>query len=248
MVDGVDQSITQVLEMGKDVTLLTGDKMSSAVEIGLTIGLIRHASDYVHLESIDDFRLQSTNSRDVCYVINGRLLAHVACSRCLGRLLGSGGNGGSGGSAGRRIIYRASPNGKQVYIEMLQKDHRRSTMMIGDGSNDLAALIQANVGVCIRHGDANLGVQNVAEWVIEDWTQIPLLLSHTPVARRTIAHLTQWVLMKHMITAFMLLSLLVYSGFQQVQDPISPFVMSGLNSVAFIAACLYCRYTGALGQ
>ena len=48
------------------------------------------------------------------------------------------------------VIYKASPNTKQLYISFLQKNTDKEIMMIGDGSNDVSAIVQANIGIGIK--------------------------------------------------------------------------------------------------
>ena len=105
VVKDVNQSIHTVL-LGKDFTMLTGDKMTSAVEIGQTIDLIK-GSHFRSIESLED--LDDNTCDDVCYLINGRLLEDMIASEhthLFARVIQN---------SRKRIIYRASPNGKQVF-------------------------------------------------------------------------------------------------------------------------------------
>jgi len=240
VIEGINQSIDTILEMGKDFAMLTGDKMSSAVEIGKTIGIIKHDNDVTAVDNIDDLTEGNFNE-DKCYIINGRLLEDIICSNKTTQLAVIIQN------SKRRIIYRASPNGKQLFISFLKKWFNRETMMIGDGSNDISAIVQANIGVGIER-DNNHNVQNIAEITIDNWNKIPQLLTDFKEKQSIIKNVAQWVLMKHMITAFALLVILMASRFENIRDPASPYIMSILNGFMFICMCVYCQYTNIIGH
>ena len=53
VVDGIHDSIKSLLNDGKDFSLLTGDKMTSAIEIGEIIGLIENKRMIV-IDKIED--------------------------------------------------------------------------------------------------------------------------------------------------------------------------------------------------
>ena len=75
----------------------------------------------------------------------------------------------------KRIIYRATPNLKQLYVSTLQSMFKEDVMMIGDGTNDLSAIMTSNVGVGIV-GENDM-IQKVSDIIIENWNVIPLLLN-----------------------------------------------------------------------
>ncbi len=238
VIDGIDQSIKEVLSMGKDFAMLTGDKMSSAIEIGKTIGIIENDDDIIVIDTIENLT-DCSHLNGKCYAINGRLLEEIIYSNkttLLSMIIQN---------SNKRIIYRASPNGKQIYISFLKKWFQKETMMIGDGSNDISALVQSNIGIGIKQ-DNNYNVQNVAEIVIDNWNKIPQLLRDFTEKQSIIKNIAQWVLMKHMITAFMLLVVLMASRFENIRDPASPYIMSILNGFMFICMCIYCQYTNII--
>ena len=104
----------------------------------------------------------TNNFHDYTLILNGRLLD--VCENIINLLELSR----------KKITFRASPNGKQIYISMMQKinyDSGGGVMMIGDGSNDIAALIQSNIGISIGK-EGNNNVKNVSEIVIDNWCKI----------------------------------------------------------------------------
>ena len=237
IVDQIDQSISHLLKAGKDVSILTGDKMSSAVDIGKTVGIIDPGTQIIIIENLDDIYNNITqSSSNLCYAVNGRLLESILNTNktsIFASLLSN---------TNRKIIYRASPSGKQLYVSFLQNWFKKEVMMVGDGSNDVSALIQSDIGVGINK-DNNYNVQNVAEIVVNNWNQLPQLLEDFKDKRHIINNVSQWVLMKHMITAFMLLTILLISQFEKIRDPASPILMAIFNGLMFICMCVYCKYT-----
>lgn len=77
-------------------------------------------------------------------------------------------------SSNRKIIYRAQPDTKQKYISYLQKEFEKPVMMIGDGSNDVSAIIQADIGIGVI--GENKTIQKVSDIVVNNWIVIPSLI------------------------------------------------------------------------
>ena len=117
--------------------------------------------------------------------------------------------------------------------------------MIGDGSNDMASIMQANIGICIGRQD-NMGVQHISDMVIDNWNKIPQILYDCNQKQKLITNIVGWVLMKHMITAFALVSMLLISNFELIRDPASPYIMSLLNGCMFSCMMIYCQYSESL--
>jgi magnesium-transporting ATPase (P-type) len=241
VVDGVDKTIKNLLSKDKYITLLTGDKMTSAIEIGETVGLIR---DWVNLISIDNIEDLDTVSlkfsssfvpgtKQNILLLNGRLLETITTNNRRSNLYLLIKN------IKVHIIYRASPSGKQIFIAFLQEEFiEAEVMMIGDGLNDRAAIIQSNIGLAVRKVN-NAKVQNIADIVIDSWTQLDKLLIDCQEKQNIIQNVILWVFMKHMITTSMLLSILVLSDFQKVQDPAHPIIMLIFNGIMFLSMRYY---------
>jgi hypothetical protein len=101
----------------------------------------------------------------------------------------------------------------------------------------MSALVQADVSIAISHGGDNLGVQNVADVVMDDWCKIVALLREFSPKREMILHVSSWVMQKHFGTAAKLLTILLMSDLTQVRDPSHPFAMNAFNMLMF--ACMY---------
>ncbi len=230
LVPDVDKSINELFTINKDFTLLTGDKCSSAIEVGKCIKI---AHDVKIIDTIDDFNNLDITYKNICHVINGRLLEELISENKIYKFTQII------NSSNRRIIYRASPNDKQLFVSLLRK--KNEVCMVGDGTNDVSAIMKSNVGICIKKSDNN-NVQHIAEIIVDDWTIIPQLLKDFTQYQTIISNISQWVILKHMISAFVLLAMLLITNFEKIRDPASPFLMSVFNSSMFMCMCAYSQY------
>jgi magnesium-transporting ATPase (P-type) len=135
------------------------------------------------------------------------------------------------------VIYRASPHIKQKYVECLQK-RGQTVMMVGDGPNDAAALAEAAVGVAIRSNESQMA-QNIADIVVNNWTQIPDILEMSKEKQVIMGHVVDLVLLKHMLTGCTLLGIMIASFYNSVKDPADPFLMAAFNAIVFLMMTLY---------
>lgn len=215
VVKGIQDAITEMKELGKDITILTGDKLSSALEVGKTIGLV---DDKV--------------SEDDTTLISGHIVEDMINSESsdLKTIIEN---------SKYRIIYRASPNIKQMYVAYLQKTFGKDVMMIGDGSNDISALVCAEVGIGII--GENQTVQHISDIVTDTWIKLPKLLEDFNRKKTIINNICYWVVMKHMLTAFTLVGMLISSACEQLKDPTSPYMIIFMNTVLFWYMIRYSR-------
>lgn len=228
VVEGINKSIKTLLQKGKDITLLTGDSQKSALEICETIGLL--GDHFIIIDELDDFPFRVVENADICYIINGRLL-EFSLSHLKSIIE----------TSNRRIIYRSSPKGKQLFIGYLQTYFDKPVMMIGDGSNDVAALIQSDIGLAVKNGN-NINVQNISDIIIESWNIIPELLSNCKTKNTVMINITHFVLLKHHYSVLTLIIMFFISNFSKIRDPASPFLMSLFNGTIFIYMCVYSQY------
>jgi len=236
LVSNIQKSISIIFQEKRDFTMLTGDRQVSAQEIGKTMGLYNFNNTFDINTEKDLDSIFDISTHETCVFINGRLLESLVNSNKEDKLKTII------ALTNRRIIYRASPAAKQLYIMFLQRTFpNHETMMVGDGLNDMAAIIQANVGVSIRQ-ENNTQVQNTSDIIISDWNTIPKLFNNFTNKRQLITNINNLVLIKHMITAFMLITMVLLSNFQKIRDPASPFLMSLLNGTIYLCMILYSKY------
>lgn len=238
VVPNISTTISELLSSGKDFTLLTGDKMSSAITIGNIIKITDKYKVFSTVEDIDNYTLP-TNSSIYCNIINGRLLETLVSSTKKDKLTEII------SSSDKKIIFRASPNSKQIYVSYLQNTFNKEVMMIGDGSNDIASIIQSNIGVAINKPD-NTNVQQVADIVVDTWRQIPSLFTDFKDKQILLQNISNTILSKHMTLSFMLIVMLFLSKFENFKDPASPYLMSLINSTVFVCSYMYCMWENSI--
>ena len=223
IVTDIQKSINDLKQKKYDLTILTGDKQSSALNVGKTIGLIE--TDYQIITSSGE----TLTSKSI--LMEGKLVNEMISddSEQLKYYITNSCN---------RIIYRADPSCKQKFISFLKSNYDKDVMMVGDGSNDISALIMADVGVGII--GENMTVQYISDILTSTWTKIPDLLDDFTKRRTVINNICYWVVMKHMLTAFTLVGMLIVSSCDQLKDPTSPYLVIFMNTVLF---CYMVRYS-----
>jgi len=229
IVDGLKNTFKKLDDTTElDITMLTGDKFTSSINVGKLIGLID--DNYIHITDIIDIPIKKYNS----ILISGSVLENIIKNdKELFKILVMFSN--------KKIIYRATPNLKQLYVTTLQECFNKDVMMIGDGMNDISAIISSNIGVGII-GENDV-VQKISDVVIKNWNCIPNLLNQSKKMQNITINLSKYVLLKHITTAFCLCSILILSDFTQVRDPFGPYIMAIFNSIIFVFGMLYAYYT-----
>jgi magnesium-transporting ATPase (P-type) len=139
-----------------------------------------------------------------------------------------------------RIIYRASPTSKQLFVAFLQKYMQKSVMMIGDGSNDIPAIMQADIGVGIIGENKN--IQSIAEIVIKEWSEILPYINSSIEMKMIISNVIRWIITRSMVTAFIWLAMLMHSKFQKYSDPMNPVFTTLINGILYLCMLNYCDH------
>jgi len=189
--------------------------------------------NYIHITNKDNNISDISDISDTSILISGSVLENIIKNdKELFKILVMFSN--------KKIIYRATPNLKQLYVTTLQECFNKDVMMIGDGMNDISAIISSNVGVGII-GENNV-VQKISDVVINNWNCIPNLLNQSKKMQNITINLSKFVLLKHITTAFCLCSILILSNFTQVRDPFGPYIMAVFNSIIFVFGMAYAYY------
>ena len=229
IVEGLRNTIKN---MNEDITMLTGDKYTTSLNVGKLTGLIN--DEYLHIDNMPSItKLTENLDSNLSILISGLTLEDIITNnkKMFENLILS---------TNKRIIYRATPNLKQLYVSTLQEIFKKDVMMIGDGTNDLSAIMASNVGVGVV-GENDI-IQKVSDIVIENWNVIPSLLDEFKYMQIISHDISKWVLFKHILTAFTLCGILISSNFQQIRDPTNPYIMSTFNSIIFIIGMIYTLY------
>ena len=77
--------------------------------------------------------------------------------------------------------------------------------------------------------------------VIDKWTKIPDLLKEFSNNKPLITNICHWIIMKHMLSAFTLLGMLLTSYYEQLRDPTNPILMASLNGILFLYMIKYVK-------
>lgn len=140
------------------------------------------------------------------------------------------------------VVYRATPATKERYVELLQKHGQ--VMMIGDGSNDIPAIIKSDIGVSVI--GENSQVSNLSDVAIDKWNKVPLIVNSFAVYREKIKHIIKWVLSKHIISATILGTYYYLSNFYKTFNPINPYYMLLFNGFLYLYMSIMCIYDNIL--
>lgn len=164
--DEVPNTITFAREAGIKVWVLTGDKIETAINIGLSAGLLDtekvmdlHIIDEIEEEELLEKLLEAgknikkntlklreqSSKKKQALVIAGASLAVIDANEILKKefLLVSDG-------VEVVLACRVSPKQKADIVRLIRSTHPgKTTLAIGDGANDVAMILAAHVGVGI---------------------------------------------------------------------------------------------------
>ncbi|KAL6010963.1 putative phospholipid-transporting ATPase 8 [Asimina triloba] len=168
---GVPECIDKLAQAGIKIWVLTGDKMETAINIGLLrqgmkqIVITLDRPDINALEKQGDKSVLAKASRDSIvkqlheakYQVNAAKQNSVASALIIdGKSLGFALMGELDSSflelaiaCASVICCRSSPKQKALVTRMVKKGTGKTTLAIGDGANDVGMLLEADIGVGI---------------------------------------------------------------------------------------------------
>lgn len=217
--DGVPEAITSLRKAGINFWMLTGDKLSTAVQIGLSCNLVLPEPEgqvlYVQGRTKEDvaislervlrtMRITNTEIKDVAFVIDGWALEfalnhHYESFLELAML------------AKTAICCRVTPSQKAQLVELLKNcDYR--TLAIGDGGNDVKMIQEAHVGVGIS-GREGLQAARAADFSFGKFRFLKrLILVHGRYSYNRTAFLAQYSIYKSLLICFIQILFSFISG------------------------------------
>ncbi|ARF08724.1 soluble P-type ATPase [Catovirus CTV1] len=223
VMDDLANHFDKLMKNGKHITILTGDRHSSSVEVGKILGM---CDDMVLIDKKEDM---NNIDKTVSLSVNGKIFNELIREEKFKNIILN---------TNKIIVYRATPEIKEKYIQYLKfADEKNQVMMIGDGSNDISAIMRADVGVAVK-GESNQ-IQNISDVVIDSWCKIPELLKNFSYKKEIIEHNVKWVLTKHIMTATILMTMLLISNYKEIRDPTNPFHMLILNCLLFVCMSMF---------
>jgi Cu+-exporting ATPase len=168
-------AIDQLRAMGLEVFMLSGDRKAVAEEVGRSLGL---KPDHIIAEATPDSKVEFV--KQISRSPSHRLTGSPSHDGSLPLPLGEGRGEGASDSPsvfGRALTPNASPRGRGG-----------STIMIGDGINDAAALAQADLGIALASG-TNITIESADVVIPSD--RVMAVPQTIYIARQTLGTIKQ---------------------------------------------------------
>lgn len=204
--DEVPETIEFLVESGIKVWLLTGDKMETAINIGMSSRLILPDMNVLILDApneaelkgqLETFttRLAHTTHR-TALVIPGSTLHDIFDSKHthLPPLLLS-----LATKCSTVIACRVTPLQKAMVVSLVQKSLNVTTLAIGDGANDVSMIMGASIGVGVQGREGTQAVR-AADYSIGEFRALkPLLAVHGRWSRGRLGTLVFYSFYKNLV-------------------------------------------------
>ena len=143
---------------GIKVWVLTGDKVDTAINIGVSAGLLDSSMDMYTIETVKRSELKTDvqdtlkkiKSHDYmkkqAIVVSGESLTEIVCNENLKDMFLEASD-----YSDVVLACRVTPNQKAAIVRMVrQRFPKKITLAIGDGANDVNMIQEAHVGVGIQ--------------------------------------------------------------------------------------------------
>jgi phospholipid-transporting ATPase len=141
--DNVSQTIQRIRRAGVKVWMLTGDKKETAINIGISCGLLETDMAVLEWQDTVEQTLKAKEEyglRQCCLVASGEDLLRPVEEKLLLELVNS---------CSAVICCRVTPKQKQDMVWLMRKN-KCTTLAIGDGANDVNMINTAHVGIGIK--------------------------------------------------------------------------------------------------
>ncbi|KAJ5070218.1 phospholipid-transporting atpase [Anaeramoeba ignava] len=200
--DGVRETLELLTNAGIKIWMLTGDKVETAICIGISSHLISRNQSIFRLiadseeqtfEKLNQFsRFQMRNAGQTSLVIDGLTLQFCLdnfSSMFVDLAL----------SAPTVICSRCSPTQKAEIVKLISKRATQRTCAVGDGGNDVSMINEADVGVGIV-GKEGMQASLAADYSINQFNYLPrLILWHGAHSYKKSARLAQFVIHRGLV-------------------------------------------------
>lgn len=203
--DNVAQSLENFRQAGINIWMLTGDKVATAICIGISAGIkspnqdlfvIKEQENAVEIQkNLLEFNSRSANS--TILVIDGNTLKKVLedpllCKNFFDIAV----------KAPAVICCRCSPTQKTLITQFVKKFAKKIVMAVGDGGNDVGMIQSADVGVGIV-GKEGKQASLAADFSIEKFEYLnKLLFWHGRLSYKRSAMLSQFIIHRGLIISF----------------------------------------------
>eukprot|EP00922_Rhytidocystis_sp_ex-Travisia-forbesii_P042825 GHVS01064034.1.p1 GENE.GHVS01064034.1~~GHVS01064034.1.p1 ORF type:complete len:768 (+),score=80.92 GHVS01064034.1:2-2305(+) len=213
--EGVGVTIEALSEAGVNVWMLTGDRLETAVNIGIATSLIKgYAQQLIYstetvpskeavaqklridLETVvKAAEPDSTSStpRSFSLVVDGETLEHLLQDELAKDFVALA------STCESVICSRVTPHQKGAVVTLVKKHQRQITLAIGDGANDCSMIQCADVGVGLR-GQEGLQAFNTSDYGLSQFRFLQnLLLIHGRWSYRRITKLVLYIFYKNIV-------------------------------------------------
>lgn len=203
--DDVAQTLENMRQAGVSMWMLTGDKVATAICIGISAGLKAPNQDlfvikemeniYEIEEKLQEFQKKPMNS--TVLVIDGVTLKHIIELEHLNRTFFM-----IATKAPAVICCRCSPTQKTLLTQSVKNFTKKVVLAVGDGGNDVGMIQCADVGVGIV-GKEGKQAALAADYSIEKFSYLnKLMFWHGRLSYKRSAVLSQFIIHRGLIISF----------------------------------------------
>mmetsp|Transcript_7725 Transcript_7725/g.28487 ORF Transcript_7725/g.28487 Transcript_7725/m.28487 type:complete len:1174 (-) Transcript_7725:136-3657(-) len=234
--DGVPEAITGLLEAGINVWMITGDKQETAINIGISTGLLKDPSSLLicnastgegareqleHLLS----RLNEEEMEHPELVIDGGTLSVVLGSASESRFVDLA------VVCTSVIVCRASPLQKAAVVSLIKERTCKTCLAVGDGANDVGMIQVGDIGVGLYGREGRQAVNN-ADFAIGQFRFLnKLLVVHGHYFYGRLAHVIKYAFYKSGCFAYVLFYFQFSCGFSG--QALFPSIPAAMYNVLF---------------
>jgi phospholipid-transporting ATPase len=235
--EGVPETIELLLKANIKIWVLTGDKMTTAIEIGKLCRLVLNEGQMDHIilateGDVDEtrelflskleynykryilkkgtgiFNSFDTDDRKKFMIIDGKNLAHVLDDPIAAKKFFE-----IGLMCNSVICCRVSPLQKSQIVKLAKAEGKWLTLSIGDGANDVPMIMEAHIGVGISGKEGTQAVRS-ADYSIGQFQFLQrLLLVHGRYGYRRISLFICYYFYKNIVCVFTEVYFSIYNGF-----------------------------------
>ena len=222
LLSGVPQAIATLGRAGMKVWMLTGDKVETAINIGLSCNLISVNMELMQIEAEDEAKVESIlkdceskhdrllDEAIFAMIVDGRALALILdnsekcerffnlCRDCVAV-----------------IACRVSPRQKASVIAIVKHfvQPEPMTLAIGDGANDVSMIQEAHIGIGISGNEGMQAVRSSDYAIAQFRYLVRLLLVHGNWNYRRVTTVILYSFYKNIANVLTLFYYCIYNGF-----------------------------------
>lgn len=203
--DNVAQTLENMRQAGISVWMLTGDKIATAICIGISAGIKSPNQDlFIIKEMESDLEIESSLAsfeekplNSTVLVIDGATLKLILLSSTLTEKFFK-----IAIKTPAVICCRCSPKQKTIITQSVKKYANKIVMSVGDGGNDVGMIQSADVGIGIV-GKEGKQAALAADFSVEKFEFLnKLLLWHGRLSYKRSAVLSQFIIHRGLIISF----------------------------------------------